>query len=204
VVKFWETVAPPDAVAKPLWNPLVHENQLPPPTLPLVLAPGIFVRVSPGITDPPPLAALVPPGRAAALPADPVRRLAALLPADEATAVAVAARLKLSNKAKARLGRAASREPIADPAQLAYWIGSESAVDRLLLAGDAAAARTIASAIVPRLPLKGGDLIRMGLGEGPVVARTLKAIERAWVEAGFPTGEDWDRLVASHVASAGG
>jgi poly(A) polymerase len=176
----------------------------PAPTVALMLDHGILAPVIPEIADAAPLAALVAAERDAGLPADPVRRLASLLPADEPVAVGVAARLKLSNKAKARLGRAAARDPIADPAQLAYWIGTESAVDRLLLATQARAAATLAATAIPRLPLKGGDLIAMGLNEGPVVARTLKAIERAWVEAGFPSGAEWDRLVATHVASAGG
>ena len=35
-----------------------------------------------------------------------------------------------------------------------------------------------------------------GLPEGPVIARTLRAIETRWVEAGFPSGEAFERIVA--------
>ena len=62
---------------------------------------------------------------------------------------------------------------------LAYWIGQEAALDRLLLASSSDQARALAEWIVPRLPMSGGQLIKRGVTEGPLVARTLKAIERA-------------------------
>jgi poly(A) polymerase len=37
----------------------------------------------------------------------------------------------------------------------------------------------------PRVSLTGGDLIAMGLAPGPLVARTLQQVERAWVADGF-------------------
>jgi poly(A) polymerase len=39
-------------------------------------------------------------------------------------------------------------------------------------------------------------LIARGLTEGPIVARTLKQIETRWVEAGFPSGSELERIVA--------
>jgi poly(A) polymerase len=45
-------------------------------------------------------------------------------------------------------------------------------------------------------------LIERGLKEGPIVARTLKAIEERWVEAGFPRGEAFEKIVAEALASA--
>jgi poly(A) polymerase len=53
---------------------------------------------------------------------------------------------------------------------------------------------------VPRLPIGGGQLIKRGVPKGPKVAKTLQAIERAWVEAGFPEGEVFDAIVAQAVA----
>ena len=38
-------------------------------------------------------------------------------------------------------------------------------------------------------------MIARGLAEGPIVARTLKAIEERWVEAGFPAGDAFERIV---------
>jgi poly(A) polymerase len=83
----------------------------------------------------------------------------------------------------------------AAPQALAYRLGIECTVDRLLLAGQAEAAREIAAWHAPRLPISGGQLIKRGLPEGPVVARTLKAIEDRWVAAGFPTGERFEKIV---------
>ena len=39
---------------------------------------------------------------------------------------------------------------------------------------------------VPVFPISGGDLIAMGLEQGPIVAKTLAKVEQAWVEEEFP------------------
>jgi poly(A) polymerase len=39
---------------------------------------------------------------------------------------------------------------------------------------------------IPTLSIKGGELIVMGLPAGPLVAKTLQAIEAAWIEENFP------------------
>lgn len=136
------------------------------------------------------------------IPSDPIRRLAALLPQDKEGAEDIAARLKLSNKARKRLGCAAGGAVPANPESFAYFAGLECALDRLLLAGDAERAMVIAPWKQPRLPIGGGALIERGLEPGPVVAKTLQSIERRWVEAGFPAGPDFERLVTEEVASA--
>jgi len=121
---------------------------------------------------------------------DPLRRLAALLPTDPATAEAVAIRLKLSNAQRQRLARAAEGEAPGDARALAYAIGVEAAHDRLLLrasdAGLVEGAKALEGWSPPRLPLTGGDLIAMGLTAGPVVAATLRRVERRWIGEGFP------------------
>ena len=131
---------------------------------------------------------------------DGLRRLSALLPRDPAAAQAVAARLKLSNKARKRLGCAATAEVADAPEALAYRCGTECAVDRLLLAGRPQDAARILDWRLPRLPIGGGALIARGLAEGPVVARTLKAIEKRWIEAGFPDGEGLEAIIAEALA----
>ena len=131
------------------------------------------------------------------------RRLAALLPPDPALAASLSARLRLSNKATKRIVSAAERRPgdIEQPRALAYRIGSEEAVDRMLL-GDgeeeslAERVRSLEGYDRPRFPVSGGDLIQMGLSPGPVVAATLQAIEREWIEGGFEGGEDEVRELA--------
>ena len=54
----------------------------------------------------------------------------------------------------------------------------------------------------PPLPIKGGDLIAMGLPPGPIVAATLQAIERAWARAGFPGEEETRALARAQVDQA--
>lgn len=150
------------------------------------------------------LAALVSAERKAGIPPDPLRRLAALLPRSPDVAVSVAARLKLSNKARKRLGCAAAIDLLSSPKALAYRTGIECAVDRLLLAGKTGEAVSIANWKAPRLPIGGGTLIARGLPEGPVVARTLKRIEEHWIEAGFPVGDALERIVSGALTEARG
>ena len=131
----------------------------------------------------------------AAIKAHPLRRLAALLPRDSVLAEDVAARLRLSNKARRRLACAAGGALDGPPEAMAYRIGVECAVDRLLLAGRAKEAAELAGWHAPRLPIGGGELIKRGLAEGPIVARTLRQIEDSWVAAGFPAGDEFERIV---------
>ena len=173
-------------------------------TLEIMLGHGILRPVLPEI-EPARLVDLhnlISAERQAGIAPDPLRRFAALLPWDLEVADGIASRLKLSNKARKRLGCAAVVEQFDDPRALAYRIGTECAVDRLLLAAQPAEAATIAAWKPPRLPVKGGDLIKSGLTEGPVVARTLRRIEEEWVRAGFPTGEPLDEIVSRALRSA--
>jgi len=124
-----------------------------------------------------------------------LRRLAALLPRDPAIAESVAARLRLSNKAKKRLACAAADDALQPPRSLAYRFGRDCAIDRLLLSGRAKEADEIAHWHAPRLPISGGALIKRGLAEGPGIARTLRRIEDRWVDAGFPGGADFEQIV---------
>lgn len=120
-----------------------------------------------------------------------LRRLAALLPDEPATAEQVAARLRLSIAQRKRLMAAAARDGIDDPRGLAYRIGMEAARDRLLLAGRSPA--SLDGWAVPSLPLKGGDIVARGVGKGPDVARLLRQVETRWIDEGFP---DANRVAA--------
>jgi poly(A) polymerase len=156
---------------------------------------GLFVPVVPEIEQVDRLPGLIESEREAGIAPAPIRRLAALLPADPATAERVAARLKLSNKAKKRLASAVDPSLGRNPRSLAYRIGTESAVDRLLLTGRPFDAASISEWTPPRLPIGGGELIVRGVPQGPDVARALKRIEDAWEAAGFPKGPHLDRIV---------
>ena len=146
------------------------------------------------------LKALVASERDAAIAPDPLRRLLALLPRQPELAEKVAARLKLSNRAKKRAGCAAAADVGPDAKALAYRAGVECAVDRLLLAGRPEEAKEVAGWAPPRLPIGGGMLIKRGVPEGPAVSRTLRQIEDRWLEAGFPTGAEFDAIVADVLA----
>jgi poly(A) polymerase len=128
-----------------------------------------------------------------------LRRLAALLPADPATAEQVAARLRLSKAQRKRLAVLAERATVAEPARaLAYRIGREAAVDWLLLTGGELGPLTDWRA--PTFPLKGGEIVARGVGAGPQVARILQAVERRWVSEGFPERARVEALLAEELA----
>jgi poly(A) polymerase len=130
---------------------------------------------------------------------DPLRRLAALLPADPAVAEQVGARLRLSTAQRKRLVSAAARTDGPGEARtLAYRLGREEAIDRLLLTGGSIA--PLAGWDIPRLPLKGGDVVARGVGAGPEVARILRAVEVRWVAEGFPDAARVQELLTEALA----
>ena len=175
----------------------------PAPTVAIMLARGILAPVLPEIVADAAnqLEALISAERKAGVEPDPVRRLAALLPRDPAVAHDIAVRLRLSNKAKKRLVSAATEGLGETPRSLAYRLGVEAAVDRLLLAGEVENGRSIAAWTPPRLPLSGGALIDRGVPKGPEVARLLRRIEDRWVSEEFPTGERLDAIVAAEISA---
>lgn len=131
------------------------------------------------------LTALTQEERKQAIPPDPLRRLAALLPADAPLAESVASRFRLSGAQKKRLALAAARESNAGDARaLAYRLGRDAAMDRLLLGGASVA--PLDGWDIPAFPLKGGEVVARGVKAGPQVARTLQAVEERWIEEGFP------------------
>lgn len=176
----------------------------PAPTVGIMLQRAILKPVLPEIArervrD---LEALIACEREAGIDAEPLRRLSALLPRERAVAEEVAVRLKLSNKNRKRLSCAAGSELFSSPEALAYRLGRDCAVDRLLLTGKSADAALIASWKAPKLPIGGGQLIKRGLPEGPLVARTLRKIEDRWVEAGFPAGEELEAIISQALRNA--
>ncbi len=130
------------------------------------------------------LATLVAHEQAQGAKPDALRRLAALLPADGPLAESVASRFRLSGAQKKRLALAAGRDGAEPDARaLAYRLGVESALDRLLLTGKPITA--LSGWEVPVFPLKGGDIVARGVKAGPEVARVLRAVEARWIEGGF-------------------
>lgn len=172
----------------------------PAPTVAVMLDRAILRPVLPEIDDAalPGLRGLIQSEADAKAEPNPLRRLAAMLPADAAVADLIAARLKLSNADRAQLVQGASREAVPkDPRTLAYRIGADAATDRLLLTADPRAAVWLGQLRTwqrPRMPISGKDLIAMGLIPGPAVSRRLAEVEARWLDRGFPA--DRDRVLA--------
>lgn len=137
---------------------------------------------------------------------DPLRRLAALMKPDAAHAAEVAARLRLSNAQTERLVALAAPATVPDrlmaPQQqrrLLYGLGTERFRDLTLLAWSHVRAdegyppagdndRWMAMLdlaeewTVPSFPLRGEDVVALGVPAGPEVGRRLNAL-RDWWEA---------------------
>jgi poly(A) polymerase len=173
----------------------------PAPTAALMVERGILRPVLPEIDEAGAarLGRVVAREEEAGLEAAPLRRFAALLPPDPEVAAAIGTRLRLSNKAVKRLVSAAARgEGDGDPPpMLAYRLGRDEAIDRLLLGeGPAAAAASLTGWERPRLTVSGGLLIDMGLAPGPVVAATMQEVQRRWAASGFPPEPEAQRAIA--------
>lgn len=142
----------------------------------------------------------------AKVPADPIRRLAALLDGGEAAAQAVGGRLRLSNEARGRLALMAGPPVLLTPALMGAdrrrafnRLDVAARRDGLLLAWAEAASRgplpqsaagswaaffADAAAWQRReLPVKGRDALALGVKPGPRVGELIDAV-RAWWEAG--------------------
>ena len=145
------------------------------------------------------LRALIAEERQQGIAPDALRRLAALLPPDPDVADPAAARLRLSAAQRKRLVTAASREDEpGDARALAYRLGRDEALDRLLLAG--ADVSPLDNWEIPELPLKGGEIVARGVSAGPEVARILREVEDRWVAEGFPGRERVEALLAERLA----
>jgi poly(A) polymerase len=134
--------------------------------------------------------------------ADPVLRLAALVPRDAAEEIAD--RLKLSNADRERLDDLAHADEkivpdlsVRDVRKLLYRCGVQRFKDRVRLAwaddpeGSNAPQWLALLALAatwdrPRFPLTGRDVMAAGVPEGPLVGRILSEVEEWWIEADFP------------------
>jgi poly(A) polymerase len=171
----------------------------PAPTVARMAELGVLAVVLPEASVEP-LAALVAEEERQAIAPDPIRRLAALLPADKARAVQVAARFRLSGVQKKRLACAAERDlgQTERPRALAYRLGMDQALDRLLLMGTNIA--PLIGWTIPRFPLKGGAIVARGIKAGPQVAQILHAVEEHWLAEDFPEDARIEELLSQELA----
>jgi poly(A) polymerase len=137
----------------------------------------------------------------AAPSADPLLRLAALLPPGRGRAFRAAEELRLSGEQRQRLDLLL--DPPLSPRDLVealalrralHRLGPAAVVDfarlavaqQLLALPDLALAQAAAAAWVPRaLPVKGRDLLALGLGRGPALGALLRDLELWWLEQDF-------------------
>lgn len=143
--------------------------------------------------------------QALAKPPDPLLRLAALAGAHPGFALKLRQRLKLSNQEYERLARMAMPDRGFDPSApeheaktLLYRHGAEAYSDGAILAwarsddppGDARRRHRFALPArwqVPELPIRGSDVIALGVPAGPEVGRVIADFEDWWIGAGFPS-----------------
>lgn len=188
-----------ERIAQELRGLLLVAN--PVPVLAVMLEQGIFRPVLPELALGRLEALLAAEAQAQVAP-DWRRRLAAMLPPDRALAEAVAARLRLSNGDRGRLGLAVL--PADDsPVYAAAWsVGADVLLDRLLIAGRVDDARRLVSWERPRMPVSGRDFVARGVGPGPEVAARLQRFEREWVSAGFPMEADAVSMLVERALKA--
>lgn len=171
--------------------------------LEMMVAGGIFAPVVPEVdsTGPARVAALIEREGAMGLPPDGLLRLAALLPQEAAVADRVAARLKMSNRARTRIATALGDPVTGDARLLAYRLGRQGALDRIALGRtlEPADARALDGWDCPRLPVSGGDLIARGIAAGPEISRLLKALEESWIAAGYPDSREAVLALADQI-----
>jgi poly(A) polymerase len=172
----------------------------PAPTVARMAELGVLAVILPE-ADPKALVALVAQEQRQAIGPDPLRRLAALLPADADLAGRVAARFRLSGAQKMRLTLAAGREGSPGEARaLAYRLGRDPARDRVLLTGGDTA--PLEGWKIPTFPLKGGDIVAQGVKAGPEIARLLRQIEDRWIAEHFPAETRARELLGEVLRSA--
>ena len=134
---------------------------------------------------------------------DPLLRLAALLPDDQASGQATAERLRLSNAQRNRLVASLGLQPRLvswmsprEARRAVYQLGVDAFCDRLML-GWAGSQRHAAAmqwrALLPMaqswprpsFPLTGAEVIAAGVPEGPLVGEVMREIEAWWIDQDF-------------------
>jgi len=172
----------------------------PRPAMRLMAQTGVLAVVLPRARDLARFEALVE------IDADPLLRLAALLPDDGAEGRRLAERLRLSNAERDRLMAALAPTPELSPActpkqvrAAIYRLGPDAFRDRFRLEWAAARPQAPGCAEMledaerwtpPALPVNGDDVLAAGAAKGPEVGEALRALEAWWIEGDFQAGRD--------------
>jgi poly(A) polymerase len=200
----------------------------PVPVLALMGERGVLAHAVPAAVRLAGLVALIAIEPVAGLPRDPVLRLGALLLPDPAGAERVAQRWRLSNSDRDRLNGIAAPEPVLRPDLPAraqrlclYRLGPVRWADRVLASWADAIAEAQASELgpwlellrlperwrPPELPVKGRDLLRLGLKPGPSIGALMDALEAWWIDQDFAPDRqaclDWAAATVSKPLPSG-
>ena len=152
--------------------------------------------------------------------ADPILRLGALTGARPGGALPLREALRLSAREFERLARLSMPDPAFDPANnerdakaFIYRHGPRAFTDGVILAwahseasaSDAGYAQRLALPArwqAPPLPVRGSDVVELGIPPGPRIGRIVAAFEDWWIAADFP--EDAARLTSrlAQIATA--
>ncbi len=140
--------------------------------------------------------------------ARPTARLVSLIGAQADSADQVAVRLRLSRRMRSEMIACVSGRNIsaANIRAFAYAHDIKTAREAAMLyANDTDLDGCIALLThwrLPEFPIKGGDIIRRGVTPGPLVAKSLRQIELAWIDEGFPGQPRLDLLIDQTLAQA--
>ena len=186
----------PSLSAERVWRELSRLLAGPDPVrvLTIMRDDGVLAAVLPEVTRLDRLEKLVP------LSGDPILRLGALIDVDEAGAVGLGERLRLSNAERKRLAGLAAPWPV-DPnagpkAQRLslYRIGGERYHDlALLIAADGQVTANRLQELlqlaetwsIPRFPLRGADVAALSIVPGPRTGELLAAVRHWWEDSDF-------------------
>lgn len=145
-----------------------------------------------------------------ALPPDPIRRLGCLALQTEGDPTRLAERLRLSNDERTKLDTCVSPVARSLPAAsgddaaarpLLYGMGASAWRDAVLVQWARSEAppsdanwRQLLTLPerwpAPVFPLKGGDLLKLGIAPGPRVGEVLRQLEARWIVGGFEADRD--------------
>jgi poly(A) polymerase len=190
-----------ERIQKELLRLLEAEN--PVPSLRAMAATGILAEIVPDGARLDRLERLTAIDMAHFFAADPVLRLAALLPHDLPLVKALAERLRLSNENRERIEDLAGASEkfvpylsVREVHRLLYRLGAQRFRDRVLLrwSEDGKDSNAIAWRALlaladtwtrPRFPLTGRDVMAAGVPEGPHVGHVLAEVEAWWIDSDF-------------------
>jgi poly(A) polymerase len=166
----------------------------PMPVLEEMQARSILAEVLPSGVNMQRLARLVATDRERYFSAEPVLRLAALLPTDREAAQSIVRRWRLSNADRDRLMTAVTSADVAlaPAARALYRLGDQQFRDVARMRWASGHSGDWASLVVladkwarPTFPLDGRDAMAAGIEEGPRIGQALTELENSWVESDF-------------------